>query len=219
MAHERVLVLGGNFAGLTAALSVKHELGRDAEVTVVSKSDRFQFNPSLIWVPFGKRTRRDLTFPVAATFEARGVDFVHAEATRIDVEGRRVEASRGHYDYDYLLIMTGYLNDYDVVPGLGPGGNARSPISRARSRPQSAGRASSTTRVRSSWPRHRARRVSAPPTSSSSTSRTNSRSTGSGPAQLCERRTRCRALRDRRPAGRREAARDVLPDAADRRRL
>ena len=34
MAHNRVLVLGGNFAGLTAALSVKHELGRDVEVTV-----------------------------------------------------------------------------------------------------------------------------------------------------------------------------------------
>jgi sulfide:quinone oxidoreductase len=124
VANNRVLVLGGNFAGLTAALSVKHELARDAEVTVVSKSDRFQFNPSLIWVPFGKRTRRDLTFPVAATFEARGVDFVHAEATTIDVDGGRVETSRGHYDYDYLVIATGYLNDYDVVPGLGPGGNA-----------------------------------------------------------------------------------------------
>jgi NADH dehydrogenase FAD-containing subunit len=41
-----VLVLGGNFAGLTAALSVKQELGDDVDVTVVSKSDRFQFNPS-----------------------------------------------------------------------------------------------------------------------------------------------------------------------------
>ena len=37
--RKKVLVLGGNFAGLTAALSVKHELGRDVEVTVVSKSE------------------------------------------------------------------------------------------------------------------------------------------------------------------------------------
>jgi sulfide:quinone oxidoreductase len=56
MANKRVLVLGGNFAGVTAALSVKRELGNDVDVTVLSKSDRFQFNPSLIWVPFGKRT-------------------------------------------------------------------------------------------------------------------------------------------------------------------
>jgi NADH dehydrogenase FAD-containing subunit len=32
----------------------------------------------------------------------------------------------GVYDYDYLVIATGYLNDFDVVPGLGPGGNAYS---------------------------------------------------------------------------------------------
>jgi len=38
MANQRVLVLGGNFAGLTAGLSVKHELGDDVDVTVVSKS-------------------------------------------------------------------------------------------------------------------------------------------------------------------------------------
>jgi sulfide:quinone oxidoreductase len=43
MPTKKVLVLGGNFAGLTAALSVKHELADDVDVTVVSKSDRFQF--------------------------------------------------------------------------------------------------------------------------------------------------------------------------------
>ena len=42
---RKVLVLGGNFAGLTAALSIKQELGDDADVTVVSKSERFQFTP------------------------------------------------------------------------------------------------------------------------------------------------------------------------------
>jgi sulfide:quinone oxidoreductase len=58
-----VLVPGGNFAGLTAALSVKHELGDDVDVRVVSKSDEFLFNPSLIWVPFGKRKVKDIVFP------------------------------------------------------------------------------------------------------------------------------------------------------------
>ena len=60
---DRVVVIGGNFAGLTAALSLKQELDRDVEVTVVSKDDRFLFMPSLIWVPFGKRNVRDIVFP------------------------------------------------------------------------------------------------------------------------------------------------------------
>jgi NADH dehydrogenase FAD-containing subunit len=45
MANQRVLVLGGNFAGLTAALTVKHDLEDDVDVTVVSKSDQFSSTP------------------------------------------------------------------------------------------------------------------------------------------------------------------------------
>jgi NADH dehydrogenase FAD-containing subunit len=126
MSNEKVLVLGGNFAGLTAALNVKHELGSDVDVTVVSKSERFQFNPSFIWIPFGKRTASEVVFPLAHTFESHNVEFVHGEATKIDPESQKVETSRGTYDYDYLVIATGYLNDFDVVPGLGPGSNAYS---------------------------------------------------------------------------------------------
>jgi NADH dehydrogenase FAD-containing subunit len=126
MSGNNVLVLGANFAGLTAALSVKRELGEDVQVTVVSKSDQFLFNPSLIWIPFGKRKAKDVVFPVAETFESHGVHFIHAEATKIDPESRKVETPRGEQTYDYLVIATGYVNDFDVVPGLGPGGYAYS---------------------------------------------------------------------------------------------
>jgi hypothetical protein len=34
------------------------------------------FNPSLIWLPFGKRHPADITFPLAPTFESHGIDFV-----------------------------------------------------------------------------------------------------------------------------------------------
>ena len=51
MSRKKVLVLGGNFAGLTAALAVHSELHGDVDVRVVSASDRFLFNPSLIWLP------------------------------------------------------------------------------------------------------------------------------------------------------------------------
>ena len=76
MAGKRVLVLGGNFGGLTAALELKHELGEDVDVTVVSASDRFLFNPSLIWLPFGKRNAADITFALEPTFDAHGIGFV-----------------------------------------------------------------------------------------------------------------------------------------------
>ena len=126
MPDKKVLVLGGNFAGLTAALSLKYELQDGVDVTVVAKSDRFQFNPSFIWIPFGKRKVKDVVFPVATTFTSHGVKFVHGEATKIDPAAQQVQTSQGVLGFDYLVIATGYRNDFDVVPGLGPGGNAYS---------------------------------------------------------------------------------------------
>ncbi len=118
---DKVLILGGNFAGLNAALHVKHALEDDVDVTVLSASDRFLFNPSLIWLPFGKRTPEDITFPVAPTFEEHGVHFVNAAATSIDPDNQVVTAGGRDYTYDYLIIATGYQNKMDVIPGLTDG--------------------------------------------------------------------------------------------------
>jgi len=114
----RIVVLGGSFAGMTAALSLRSQLGAEAEVTVVAAHDVFVFNPSLIWLPFGKRSRDQITFPLAPTFAKHGVRFVHAAATYIDPQAHRVETTEGDLEYDYLVIATGYRNDLDAVPGL-----------------------------------------------------------------------------------------------------
>ncbi len=120
MSRKRVVVLGSNFGGFTAALAVEQELHGDVDVTVISPSDQFVFNPSLIWLPFGKRTAADLTVPVAPPFEEHGIDFVHAAATGIDVEQKLVRTASAAYRYDYLVIATGYRNRMDAVPGLTP---------------------------------------------------------------------------------------------------
>jgi sulfide:quinone oxidoreductase len=114
----RVLVLGGSFAGMTAALSLRSRLGREAQVTVIADRDLFVFNPSLIWLPFGKRSRDEISFRLAPTFARRGVRFVNAAATYIDPEAHRVETTQGDFEYDYLVIATGYRNDLDIVPGM-----------------------------------------------------------------------------------------------------
>ncbi len=116
--RKKVLVLGGNFGGLNAALGVQHEVEGDVEVTVVSAADRFLFNPSLIWLPFGKRRAADITFPLAPTFGMHGVEFVHAAATVIDPRARVVHTTKGVHSYDYLVIATGYRNTFDVLPGF-----------------------------------------------------------------------------------------------------
>ena len=72
MGVKKVLVLGGNFGGLTAALTVQYELRGEVNVTVLSANDQFLFNPSLISLPFGKRVtsttgQHDFDYLVIAT--------------------------------------------------------------------------------------------------------------------------------------------------------
>jgi sulfide:quinone oxidoreductase len=117
--RKRVLVLGSNFGGLTAALAVQHELDGDVDVTVVAPDDEFLFTPSLIWLPFGKRDRADITFPVAPTLDAHGIGFEHTAATALDPTSRLVTLADGQrIGYDYLVVATGYRNQSDVVPGF-----------------------------------------------------------------------------------------------------
>lgn len=122
-----VVVLGSSFGGLTAAFALKRELGPDVHVRVISPSDRFVFNPSLIWLPFGRRTAADVTFTVEAPLAEHGIEFVHAAATAIDPSGHRVRTGGGTgaggdtgtwHPYDYLVVATGYQNNRHAVPGL-----------------------------------------------------------------------------------------------------
>ncbi len=117
--RSKVVVLGANFGGLTAALTVKEELHGDVDVTVISDRDHFLFNPSLIWLPFAKRTPASITFKVEPTLASAGVDFVVDAAEFIDPDARTVRTASGAiYPYDYLVIATGTRNKMDAVDGL-----------------------------------------------------------------------------------------------------
>ncbi|MEU4290861.1 FAD-dependent oxidoreductase [Kribbella sp. NPDC026596] len=131
--RKKVLVLGANFGGLTAALAVRYELVGDVDVTVVSAADKFLFNPSLIWLPFGKRDSADITFPVAPTLDSHGIEFVHASATKVDPVAKKVTIDDGReFGYDYLVIATGYRNKDDVVPGFRENANTITTLAEAQ---------------------------------------------------------------------------------------
>ncbi len=120
----KTLVLGGNFAGLTAALELSRRLGRrtDHQVTVISPSERFLYVPSLIWLPFGKRKLEDITFPVAPMLARKGVAFIRDRAERIVPERNVVlTAEGGEIGYDYLIVATGAAMDFGGFPGFSEG--------------------------------------------------------------------------------------------------
>jgi sulfide:quinone oxidoreductase len=116
----KIVVLGGSFGGLTAALELKRLLGRKAEVTVVSAEERFVFLPSLPWLIMGWRQPAQITLKVAEILQPRGIGFVHAAALEVQPELRRVRTGAGELTYDYLVVATGPQLVFDEIPGLGP---------------------------------------------------------------------------------------------------
>ncbi len=119
---KKIVVLGGNFGGMTSAFELKRKLGDDARVTVISKQRDFVYIPSLIWVPFGRRKVEDIRFSAADTLRKGGVEFILDEATRIDPASNKISGKKGEYDYDFLIIATGAELVWDSIPGVGPAG-------------------------------------------------------------------------------------------------
>jgi sulfide:quinone oxidoreductase len=129
MERKHIVVLGGSFAGLTAAYEIQRAVAGRHRVSVVDKNDRMMFIPSLIWVPFGWRTPEQISFPLRPSLTAKGIEFLQATVQRIDPERRVLEVvesdgsgKQWEVPYDYLLLATGPQVDFAAVPGLGPHG-------------------------------------------------------------------------------------------------
>jgi sulfide:quinone oxidoreductase len=117
----RIVVLGGSFGGLTAALELKRLLGKRADVTVVGDDDCFVFMPSLPWLVMGWRRPAQITLGIGDVLGPKGIAFVHEAAQRVDADASQVATSTGReLPYDHLVISTGPHLAFDEIPGLGP---------------------------------------------------------------------------------------------------
>jgi len=114
----RTIVIGGNFAGFTAAIQLKRKLKDDMEVMVIDRNENFLFIPSLIWVPTRRREVKNISIPRKQVLEKRGVLFVQTVAEQIDPIQKVVHTRDGDYTYNHLVIATGPKVNYDVAPGV-----------------------------------------------------------------------------------------------------
>src|SRR6516165_5817683 len=119
--RSRAVILGSSFAGLTAALELRKRVGDRHEIVVLDPRADFTFIPSLIWLPFGIRQAKDVTFPLAPLYASKGIRFINEAATTIDLDGYLVRTGSGQeLRYDKLFIGTGPRLAFEKVPGLGP---------------------------------------------------------------------------------------------------
>jgi sulfide:quinone oxidoreductase len=68
----KILVVGGNFAGATAALEIKRKLKDKVDVTLIDRNENFVYIPSLIWVPIRRREVSEIIIPRKQVLEKKG---------------------------------------------------------------------------------------------------------------------------------------------------
>jgi sulfide:quinone oxidoreductase len=122
---KKVLVLGAGIGGLSAAYELKATLGGEAEISVLSDSEWFQFVPSNPWVALKWREAKDIKVHLPETLGGFGIGFSSIGAKRVLPDANAVELADGtRMDYDYLVIATGPALAFDEIEGFGPGRNS-----------------------------------------------------------------------------------------------
>src|SRR5204862_2820469 len=113
MKKTTVVIAGGGFAGLSAAMYLDKTLARrdDVEVMLISRENFILFTPMLHEVAAGDLYPGDIVNPYRRVLHH--VKVVEAEVRSIDVSTRRIHCARGvadldvDFDFDHLLLALG----------------------------------------------------------------------------------------------------------------
>src|SRR5438094_8383730 len=110
MKKTKVIILGGGFGGVYAALRLDKTVARsaDVEVTLVSSDNFLLFTPMLHEVASGDLNPSDIVNPIRRM--PTRVQFVQADVRSIDLAAKPVHCNHGlrraplDLDHDHLLL-------------------------------------------------------------------------------------------------------------------
>jgi len=106
LSRKKVLVLGGGFAGVEAAIYLKKQ---DLDVILVSDRDYFYIYPTSIWIPTGDVTREDVSVPLDKLAMKHGFELIIDPVTKLEAGQKKVTLESGRIldDYPYMVVALG----------------------------------------------------------------------------------------------------------------
>jgi NADH:ubiquinone reductase (H+-translocating) len=108
--QHRVVIVGGGFGGLSAALKLKRA---PVEVTLLDRCNYHLFQPLLYQVATGTLSPANIASPLRNILKRhKNTRVLLAEAIRIDATNHRVILSDGSIEYDTLVVSAGSSHQY-----------------------------------------------------------------------------------------------------------
>jgi NADH:ubiquinone reductase (H+-translocating) len=117
---NRVLVLGGGFAGYTAAKTLC-KLTRyrdDVGVMLISRENYFTFWPMLPGVVSSDIDTKNVAQPLRRALIRDGASFRRAEVESVDLQKQCVKAGDREFPYHHLVVALGGEPAYFGIPGV-----------------------------------------------------------------------------------------------------
>lgn len=123
-ATQRIVILGGGFAGTAIALRLEQQLRRKphVEITLIDGENFFTFTPLLPEVPSGSIQPKHIVFPLRALLKR--TQFRQASVRSVDLARRVIVAGHcsacGDYEvpFDQLVLALGSVSNYFNLPGV-----------------------------------------------------------------------------------------------------
>ena len=114
----RVVIIGGGYAGTTAAKYIRLWSNGNIETVVIEKSSQFVSCPLSNLVLGGSKNINDLTFGYDLVKKNHNVKWINDEVTAIDAAAKKIVMKRGEISYDRLIIAPGVDFNYASLPNL-----------------------------------------------------------------------------------------------------
>jgi NADH dehydrogenase len=109
--RPRVVVVGGGFAGLSAAQALA---GMAVDVTLIDRRNHHTFQPLLYQVAMAVLSPADIAQPIRSILsKKKNIEVLMDEVQAIEPDHRRVQLRSGAaIEYDYLILGTGSTHSY-----------------------------------------------------------------------------------------------------------
>lgn len=108
--RPHVVVLGGGFAGLSAARALR---SAPVDVTIVDRRNHHLFQPLLYQVATAALNPGDIAYPIRSVLRNQpNARTLLARVDAIDLEARTLLLADGVLSFDYLLVATGATHSY-----------------------------------------------------------------------------------------------------------
>src|SRR5271163_4491873 len=109
--RPRVVVVGGGFAGLSAAMALA---GMKVDVTLIDRRNHSTFQPLLYQVALAVLSPADIAQPIRSILSKKqNIEVLMDEVVGIEADSRRVLLRSGaNISYDYLILGTGSTHSY-----------------------------------------------------------------------------------------------------------